>query len=74
MDEVSLSLVSNEVSSLRIKITGGQTGDHFIAYLQGDWHCDCFGYTTHKHCRHTEAGIKIKKHIDTALLELRNHL
>lgn len=57
----------HKLKTLRFVITGGRTGRHQVAYLQGDWLCNCFGYMTHKKCRHVKAGQIMLNKLDEAL-------
>lgn len=72
IDEVKVGFDENfnSVISLRFRVRGGRTGDHFVQYLSGEWFCDCYGFISHKKCRHVKAGEVIMKHIMKALDEI----
>jgi len=77
IDEPRLTVVANQIQSLRFRVKGGRTGDHFIQYLAGEWRCDCQGFMSNKKCRHVKAGEillgKIQEGLDIIDSEERNN-
>lgn len=70
IDEPRLTVVGNLIQSLRFRVKGGRTGDHFIQYLAGEWRCDCQGFMSNKKCRHVKAGEIILQYMQEALIEI----
>lgn len=48
------------LTKISCRMTGGETGQHFVEIIDGAMNCDCFGFGRHQHCRHTDA-LKLMK-------------
>jgi len=70
IDEPRLTVVDNQIMSLRFRVKGGRTGDHFVQYLAGEWRCDCIGWQSNKMCRHVKAGSVMLEFMQNALQEI----
>jgi len=74
VDEINMRMHENGLSSLRIKIVGGETGDHMVDCLADEWHCDCVGFISHGHCRHIDTGKIIKEYIGIGLQQAKGRV
>ena len=72
VEEVRFGVYNNRLQTLRFKVTGGETGDHCITWLSGDWHCDCQGFMSNKKCRHVKMGEIMLRYVTEALQEIEN--
>ena len=68
--DVSFKASNDIIGTLRFRIIGGTTGDHFVKYDGDEWYCDCPGFQNHKHCRHVDNGKTILLHLYKALDEI----
>ena len=59
VETVFLKLENGVVRTIRFK-QQGSTGTHFVNRdIEGEWHCDCMGFLTHKRCKHVEFGLNL---------------
>ena len=70
IQEPRLSVIDGKLSTFRFRVKGGRTGDHYIQWLNGDWRCDCQGWSCNKVCRHVKAGGIMLEKLTEALYEI----
>ena len=70
VDDVKMLVVDNVLHSLRFRIRGGETGDHFVSWFTGEWHCDCIAWMSNKQCRHVKTGEVLLESIQEALKKI----
>lgn len=72
IEEVRFGVYSNRLQTLRFKVTGGDTGDHMVTWISGEWHCDCIGFMSNKKCRHVKMGEIMLRAVFEALQQIEN--
>ena len=70
--DVSFRAKDDIIGTLRFKVEGGTTGDHFVKFDGDNWYCDCIGFRSHGHCRHVDGGKKILLYIYKAIDDINN--
>jgi hypothetical protein len=71
IEDIKYSIKDFRITTLRFTVTGGDSGKHFVQFLQGDWHCDCFGFTSHGKCRHKYMGMVMYQKLMEALIHIQ---
>lgn len=76
--DLNMSIATNEkgqdyVRTLSATVNKGDEC-HFVKVLDGEWYCDCLGFTTHQKCRHVSALQILHSGINEKFAEAMNLL
>lgn len=70
ISDVSMHWGESGLKKLTMRVTNGETGQHFVEYLDGAFNCDCFGFGRHAKCRHVESLTLMVKTLNNIRLDV----